>query len=229
MDNTILYEDNHLIVVIKKPGDISQSDKTGDVSLGEKISGYLKERYNKPGNVYLGLVHRLDRPVSGVMVFAKTSKAAARLQQSIKQKTFKKIYWAVVKNAPPQTSGTLLHYLLKNETKNKSFVSDAAKKGAKQAVLNYTLIGSSLNYHLLQIELETGRHHQIRAQLAAIHCPVKGDLKYGYARSNPDGSIHLHAFSLTFKHPVKEEILHFETLPGDDSVWNAFKQMHPST
>ena len=223
MNNVILYEDNHLIAVNKNSGDISQGDKTGDMPLSEKIMAYLKDKYNKKGNVYLGLIHRLDRPVSGVIVFAKTSKAAARMSEAIKQGAFKKTYWAVVKNAPPDASGTLENYLIKNEKANKSIVVSAEKNNAKKAILHYTLLATSDNYHLLQIELETGRHHQIRTQLAHMHCPIRGDVKYGYPRTNPDGSIHLHAYSARFIHPVTKNEVVIKALPPDETVWNAFK------
>lgn len=221
MENTVLFEDNHLIAVLKKSGDISQSDKTGDIPINEKIKAYLKLKYNKPGNVYLGLIHRLDRPVSGVMLFAKTSKASARMSEIIKTRAFKKIYWAVVKNAPLKTEDTLEDYLLKDEKKNKSFIVSKDKTNAKQAVLHYKHIASSDTYHLLEVELETGRHHQIRAQLAHIGCAIKGDLKYGFSRSNPDGSIHLHAYSISFKHPISKVDIYIKALPGEDPVWNA--------
>lgn len=221
MDNTILFEDNHLIAVVKKPGDISQGDKTGDVPLTEKIREYLKMKYNKPGAVYLGLLHRLDRPVSGVMLFARTGKASARMSAIIREGGFTKKYWAVVKNKPPKSEDTLEHYLLKDEKKNKSFVVANTRKGAKRAELHYKYLAGSDSYHLLEVEIKTGRHHQIRTQLAHIGCPIKGDLKYGFPRSNPDGSIHLHAYSLCFKHPVQDREINLKSLPAGDAVWNA--------
>lgn len=221
MENTILFEDNHLIALLKKPGDISQGDKTGNTPITEKLKAHLKLKYNKPGNVYLGLIHRLDRPVSGVMLFAKTSKASARMSEIIKTRSFKKIYWAAVKNSPPKKEDTLENYLWKDEKKNKSFIVSENRIGAKKAVLHYKHIASSDTYHLLEIELETGRHHQIRVQLAHIGCAVKGDLKYGFPRSNPDGSIHLHAYNISFNHPITKEAIVIKVSPYDDPVWNA--------
>jgi 23S rRNA pseudouridine1911/1915/1917 synthase len=217
----ILYIDNHLIAVNKLPGEISQSDETGDVSLFEDVKDYIKITFNKPGNVYLGLVHRIDRPVSGVLLFARTGKAAERMSTMIRDRQFKKTYWAVVKNLPPETEGRLEHYLSKNTKLNKSFVSRSDKKDAKKAILTYRLVYSLERYHLLEIQLETGRHHQIRAQLAAINCPIKGDLKYGFDRSNPDGSIHLHARKLAFEHPVTHEMITITAKPPADPIWQA--------
>ncbi len=203
----ILYEDNHLIVLNKLPGQIVQGDKTGDVCLAEEIKAFIKERDSKPGNVFCGVVHRLDRPVSGVVIFAKTSKALSRMNELVKSRQFKKIYHAVVKDMPPQPEGRLEDYLVRNEKANKSFVTkNAAAEGAKLAQLDYRLLATSKGgYHLLEVELHTGRHHQIRCQLAHLGCPIKGDLKYGAPRSNPDGSISLHAYSVTFEHPVRHE------------------------
>lgn len=228
MENTILFEDNHLIAVVKRPGDISQGDKTGDVALSDIVKDYLKIKYNKPGNVYVGLIHRLDRPVSGVMLFAKTSKAAARMHAVLLKKQLQKTYWAVIKQLPPEKEATIENYMVKNEKLNKSFIVDANKPGAKNAVLHYTLIASSDNYHLLEVDLETGRHHQIRAQLAHMGCPIKGDLKYGFPRSNTDGSIHLHAYRVRFPHPITQETIVLHSIPGNDPVWNAFAAMHNS-
>jgi 23S rRNA pseudouridine1911/1915/1917 synthase len=175
----VLYEDNHIIAVNKSNAEIVQGDKTGDEPLSDKVKTYIKKKYNKPGDVYLGVVHRIDRPVSGVVVFARTSKAATRLSQMFQEKQVKKTYWAIVKNLPEQDQGTLKHYMIKNQEKNRSKAYDSPKKNAKEAILNYKHISSSANYHLLEIDLETGRHHQIRCQLAKIGCPIRGDLKYG--------------------------------------------------
>ena len=205
---TILYEDNHLLALNKRPGQIVQGDKTGDEPLSELLKRYIKERDHKPGNVFCGVVHRIDRPVSGVVLFAKTSKALSRMNLLIQQRQLKKIYWAITKNAPPQPSGTLSDYLVRNERLNKSFVGAADIGGAKLAELDYRELGVSAGgYHLLEIDLHTGRHHQVRCQLAHIGCPIKGDLKYGAPRSNPDGSISLHARSVSFVHPVSKQPL----------------------
>lgn len=217
----ILYIDNHLIAVNKKPGEISQGDKTGDPSLLETVKEYLKVTYNKPGNVYLGLVHRIDRPVSGVLLFARTSKAAERMSAMIRERQFKKIYWAVVKNRPAEETATLEHYLIKNPHQNKSYVTTAGNPEARKASLTYHLVRSLERYHLLEIELHTGRHHQIRTQLAAIGCPIRGDIKYGFDRSNPDGSIHLHARSITFEHPVTHAPITIVANPPKDPIWDA--------
>jgi len=221
MDATldILYEDNHLIVINKKPSQIVQGDKTGDIPLPELIKAFLKEKYNKPGNVFCGVVHRLDRPTSGVVVFAKTSKALSRLTVEFKEKQTHKTYWAIVENRPPKNAATLIDFLWKNEKQNKSYVVDKNKQGAKQAILHYKLIKSSDHYHLLEIELETGRHHQIRCQLASIGCIIKGDVKYGAKRPNADKSISLHARKLTLIHPTtKEELTFVAPVPNDD-LW----------
>lgn len=186
---TVVYEDNHLIIVNKTASEIVQGDKTGDVPLSETVKQYLKEKYAKPGNVFLGVTHRLDRPVSGLVVFAKTSKALARLNEMFRKGEVKKTYWAVVKTCPQVEEGELVHYLVRNEKQNKSYAYDKEVNGSKKAVLHYRLIGHSENYYLLEVDLKTGRHHQIRCQLAKIGCPIKGDLKYGFPRSNPDGSI----------------------------------------
>jgi 23S rRNA pseudouridine1911/1915/1917 synthase len=218
----ILYEDNHLIAVYKRSSDLSQGDKTGDISLDTEIKKYLAEKYKKPGEVFLGVVHRLDRPVSGVMLFARTSKALERLNEVFRTRQVKKIYLAIVKERPPEEEATITHFLKKNETQNKSYVYDTEVKGSKEASLTYRLKGRSEKYYLLEVELHSGRHHQIRAQLAKIGCPVKGDLKYGFPRSNEDGSISLFARSLEFIHPVKKEpvsiIAHF---PEGD-IWSVF-------
>ena len=190
----IVFEDNHLIVINKKSSEIVQGDKTGDMPLSEKVKNFIKQRDNKPGNVFCGVCHRLDRPVSGIVIFAKTSKALSRMNELFRDKTIQKTYWAVVKNKPPHQTERLTHYLIKNEQTNKSKAYNEERNGTLKAELAYTLIASIANYHLLEINLFTGRHHQIRAQLSAIGCPIKGDLKYGYDRSNPNGSIHLHSY-----------------------------------
>lgn len=218
----VLHEDNHCIVVNKRPGDIVQGDKTGDEPLSEKIKKYLKEKYNKPGNVFCGVVHRLDRPTSGALVFARTSKGLSRLNDQFRNKSTRKIYWAVVENKPEPTEGSLIHYLKKNEKQNKSYAIKTETEGAKKAILHYKWLKSSDNYHLLEIVLETGRHHQIRAQLAAIGCPIKGDLKYGARRSNKDGSIHLHARHLEFEHPTTKERISVTAPVPDDPIWKFF-------
>ncbi len=218
----ILFEDNHLIAVNKSAGDISQGDRTGDVPIGDKIKSYLKEKYNKPGNVYLALVHRLDRPVSGVMLFARTGKAAERISDMLKKREVQKTYWAVVKNKPLSEKGLLVHHLKKNEKLNKSFAYNQPNVHTKEARLHYNLIASIDNYYLLEVKPETGRHHQIRVQLSTINCPVKGDLKYGYKRTNENAGIHLHARSIEFIHPVKNENVIIQASPPDDVIWNAF-------
>ena len=222
LEKRILFEDNHLIVVNKLPSEIVQGDKTGDEPLSEALKQYLKEKYHKPGQVFLGVIHRLDRPVSGVVVFAKTGKALNRINELVKQRAIQKIYWAIVKNKPPQANGKLVHYLERNEKKNKSFVRKTPGKESKEAILSYRLLASGEHYHLLEVDLYTGRHHQIRAQLAAIGCPVKGDLKYGFPRSNPDASISLHARKMSFIHPVKKEKLDITANPPADTLWDYF-------
>lgn len=223
-DIEILFEDNHLLVVSKKPGDLVQGDKTGDEPLADKLKKYIKIKYGKPGEVFLGVVHRLDRPTSGVVVFAKTSKALSRLNEQFAKKETVKTYWALVKNAPIQTKGTLTHYLKKTEANNSSKAYIKEVPGSKIAILHYAVIKKLSNYFLLEINLETGRHHQIRVQLANIGCPIKGDLKYGSARSNPDGSISLHARKLQITHPVlKTEMTFIAPLPNDP-VWQACEE-----
>jgi 23S rRNA pseudouridine1911/1915/1917 synthase len=217
----VLYEDNHLLVVNKRPGDIVQGDKTGDKPLSEVVKSYIAEKYNKPGDVFLGVVHRLDRPTSGIVVFARTSKALTRLNALFSERKTKKTYWAVVMNAPESLSEKLVHYLKRNQKQNKSYAYQNEIPESKKAILTYSVRKKLDRYVLLEIDLETGRHHQIRAQLAAIGCPVKGDLKYGFDRSNKDGSIHLHARSLTFIHPVKKEELIIVAPPPTDPIWNA--------
>ena len=220
---TVVYEDNHLIIVNKTASEIVQGDKTGDVPLSETVKQYLKEKYAKPGNVFLGVTHRLDRPVSGLVVFAKTSKALARLNEMFRKGEVKKTYWAVVKTCPQVEESELVHYLVRNEKQNKSYAYDKEVNGSKKAVLHYRLIGHSENYYLLEVDLKTGRHHQIRCQLAKIGCPIKGDLKYGFPRSNPDGSICLHARKVCFVHPVsKEQIVVTAPVP-DGNLWKAFQ------
>lgn len=221
----ILFEDNHLIVVNKTNSEIVQGDKTGDLSLDKELKQYIKEKYNKPGEVFLGVVHRLDRPVSGVVLFARTSKALARINRLFKEKMVEKVYWAIVKSTPPKENDILRHFIVRNTVKNKSFAYDVEKPGAKEALMEYELIASSDNYYLLKILLLTGRHHQIRAQLAKIGCPVKGDLKYGFSRSDKNGGISLHARSLSFIHPVRKEEVCFVADPPDEPLWNVFKML----
>jgi len=217
----ILYEDNHIIVVNKRAGDLVQGDKTGDKPLSDIVKSYLKNKYNKTGNVYLGVVHRLDRPTSGIVLFSKTSKALPRLNKLFAEKKAKKTYWAVVKNAPPNSKGTLTHWLRKNPKNNKSTAYIKDTENAKKAILHYKVLKELDNYVLLEIELETGRHHQIRCQLSSIGSPIKGDLKYGFDRSNPDGSINLHARKLEFVHPVKKEPIKIIAPLPDDTLWQA--------
>ena len=223
MVNEILFEDNHLLIVNKKPSQIIQGDKTGDKPLSEQLKDFIKERDHKPGNVFLGVVHRIDRPVSGIVIFAKTSKALTRLNEMLKNGEIHKTYWVVVKNKPNPEKGRLINWLRRDEQKNKASAYDHPAANTQKAELTYELIDQSDQYFLLQVELLTGRHHQIRAQLAKIGCPVKGDLKYGFARSNPDGSIHLHARSIEFMHPVKKEMIKLVADPPDDKLWNWFK------
>lgn len=227
LEENILFEDNHIIIINKMPSQIVQGDKTGDRPLSELVKDYLKAKYKKQGEVYLGVVHRLDRPVSGAVVFARTSKSLTRLNALIKNREVNKTYWAVVKNKPPKESDTLVNYLRRDEAKNKSFVSAKSSGNAQLASLSYTLLASSDNYFLLEIDLQTGRHHQIRAQLAAIGCPIKGDLKYGYPRSNPDASIHLHARKVSFTHPVSLKLLSIIAPLPKDPIWDYFNQQLP--
>ena len=220
---TVVYEDNHIIIVNKTASEIVQGDKTGDTPLSETVKQYLKEKYAKPGNVFIGVTHRLDRPVSGLVVFAKTSKALTRLNEMFRGSEVQKTYWAVVKNRPSQVEGELVHYLVRNEKQNKSYAYDAERPGSKKAVLHYRLIGRSQNYFLLEVDLKTGRHHQIRCQLAKIGCPIKGDLKYGAPRSNPDGSISLHARRICFIHPVSKKEICVEAPLPEDRLWHSFR------
>lgn len=220
----VIYEDNHLIAVNKKPGQIVQGDKTGDVPLPELIKTYLKEKYQKPGNVFCGVIHRLDRPVSGVCLFAKTSKGLARMNEIFQDRTVQKIYWAVSKNKPPQEKQKLVHWLVKNEATNKAKVHNKEVPGAKRAELDYELIHSSDKYFLLEVYPHTGRHHQIRAQLSSMGCPIKGDLKYGSERSNPNGSIHLHARKLVFEHPVSGEKIELTAPVPNENLWKYFEK-----
>lgn len=218
---TVVYEDNHIIIVNKTASEIVQGDKTGDVPLSETVKQYLKEKYHKPGNVFIGVTHRLDRPVSGLVVFAKTSKALSRLNEMFKNSEVKKTYWAIVKQTPAETEGELVNYLVRNEKQNKSYAYDTEKPGSKKAILHYRLIARSDNYSLLEVDLKTGRHHQIRCQLAKMGCPIKGDLKYGFPRSNPDGSICLHARRMRFVHPVSKELIDVVAPVPSDNLWRS--------
>lgn len=218
----ILYEDNHLVIVNKLPSEIVQGDKTGDTPLSEDVKSYIRNKYNKPGNVFTGVIHRIDRPVSGAVIFAKTGKALTRMNELVKNRGVKKKYWAIVQNRPDVPEGELRHFLIRNPKKNKSTAHNRTKADSKEGILLYKVIGESHKYFLLEIELITGRHHQIRAQLSAIGCPIKGDLKYGSPRSNKDASISLHARSLEFEHPVKKEKLTITAAPPQDPLWNYF-------
>jgi 23S rRNA pseudouridine1911/1915/1917 synthase len=217
----ILHEDNHIIVVNKRIGDIVQGDKTGDKPLSEVVKEYIKEKYNKPGEVFLGVVHRLDRPTTGIVVFARTSKALTRLNELFSNRETQKTYWAIVKNKPEKEQDTLVHFLKRNENNNTSKAHTKEVPESKKASLDYKIIKKLDNYFALEINLHTGRHHQIRAQLAAIGCPIKGDLKYGFDRSNPDGGIHLHARKLVFIHPVSKEVLEIIAPTPKDSIWDS--------
>jgi len=217
----VLYEDNHLIAVNKRVGDIVQGDQTGDTPLSEHVKQYIKEKYQKPGEVFLGVTHRLDRPTSGIVIFARTSKALTRLNKMFAEKETQKSYWAIVKNRPEKEKDTLVHWLQRNTKQNKSYALPKEVNGSKRGELDYSLLKELKQYYLLEINLKTGRHHQIRAQLAAIGCPIKGDLKYGFDRSNPDGGIHLHARRLEFMHPVKKEMIALIAPPPEDALWKA--------
>ena len=219
---TVVYEDNHIIVVNKTASEIVQGDKTGDTPLSEMVQLYLKEKYNKPGNVFIGVPHRLDRPVSGLVVLAKTSKALARLNDMFRNGDVKKTYWAIVKERPKELEGELQHWLVRNEKQNKSYAYDKEVKNSKKAILCYKLIAHSVNYHLLEVDLKTGRHHQIRCQLAKMGCPIKGDLKYGSSRSNPDGSICLHARRVRFTHPVSKQEIDLTAPLPQGNLWAGF-------
>lgn len=218
----VIYEDNHIIIVSKATGEIVQGDKTGDIPLSDTVKQYIKEKYQKPGNVFLGVVHRLDRPVSGLVVFAKTSKALARLNEMFRVGDVHKTYWAIVKNRPAVEEETLTHWIVRNEKQNKSYAYDKEMKNSKKAVLHYRLISSSTNYNLIEVQLFTGRHHQIRCQLAKIGCPIKGDLKYGAPRSNPDGSISLLSRHVEFVHPVSKEPISCDAPLPETDIWGSF-------
>jgi 23S rRNA pseudouridine1911/1915/1917 synthase len=217
----VLFEDNHIVIVNKRAGDITQGDKTGDKPLSEVVKEYIKDKYNKPGDVFLGVVHRLDRPTSGIIIFARTSKSLERLNKMLRDKTIHKTYWAVVKNHPKKEKDTLINYLRKNPKNNKSTAYTKEIEGSKKAVLHYTVLKKLDNYSLIEIDLETGRHHQIRTQLSTIGSPIKGDLKYGFDRSNKDGSIHLHARKIKFTHPVSKELINITAPTPKEVIWNA--------
>ncbi len=221
----VMYEDNHIIIVNKRPGEIVQGDKTGDEPLVDIVRQYIKEKYAKPGNVFCGVVHRLDRPVWGLVVFAKTSKALARMNEMFRLGSVKKTYWAITRNMPPKNEDRLVHFITTVERNNKSYAHTSPKNGTKEAALSYKLIGQSERYNLLEVNLETGRKHQIRVQLSAIGCPIRGDLKYGDKRSNPDGSISLQAHSIEFEHPVSHEHIHVTAPLPDDVLWQAFNNI----
>lgn len=218
----VVYEDNHIIIVSKSSGEIVQGDKTGDIPLSEIVKQYIKEKYQKPGNVFLGVVHRLDRPVSGLVVFAKTSKALTRLGNMFRDSEVHKTYWALTKDSPKKQEGTITSWLVRNEKQNKSYSYDHEVKDSKKAILNYQVIGRSDNYFLIEVNLLTGRHHQIRCQLSSIGCPIKGDLKYGAQRSNPDGSISLLSRKVEFVHPISKLLISVEAPIPEDNVWKAF-------
>src|SRR5690606_11159161 len=217
----VIYEDNHIIVINKRAGDLVQGDKTGDAPLAEIVKDYIREKYRKPGNVYLGVVHRLDRPTTGIVLFAKTSKALPRLNKLFKEKEARKTYLEITKVKPPLEQGTLEHWMKRNPKQNKSYANIKQIPDSKKAILHYKVLKALNNYHLIEVNLETGKHHQIRSQLSDIGCPINGDLKYGFDRSNKDGSIHLHAHRLTLTHPVKKEQLTFTAPLPEDPLWNA--------
>ncbi len=221
----ILYEDNHIIIVNKRSSDLVQGDGTGDEPLDDIVRAYIKEKYNKPGDVFLGVVHRLDRPVSGCVVYARTSKALSRLSELFRTREVKKTYWAIVSDRPPAEEGTLSNYLKKNEQQNKSYVYEKEVKGSKLAELSYRVLARSEKYYLIEVDLQTGRHHQIRAQLSAAGCPIKGDLKYGSKRSNEGGGISLHSRRVAFVHPVKNEEIKIEAPLPDDRIWKLFSNV----
>lgn len=223
----VIYEDNHIIAVNKTGNEIVQGDKTGDTPLSDLVKDYIKQKYNKPGEVYLGVCHRLDRPTSGVVLFARTSKALTRLNEMFRQDdAIKKTYWAVVDKMPAPSEGILRHWLVRNTKQNKSYAHTTEKPDSKEAILNYRLLGSSDKYHLLEIELVTGRHHQIRAQLASIGCRIKGDMKYGFPRSNPNGGIYLHARKIEFMHPVSREPVQITAQTPSDALWDYFSKFN---
>jgi 23S rRNA pseudouridine1911/1915/1917 synthase len=219
----VIYEDNHLIIVNKSSGELVQGDKTGDAPMSDHLKEYIKEKYNKPGEVFLGTVHRIDRPVTGIVIFARTSKALERMNKMFQEKGVQKTYLAVVKNRPPKEEDHLVHYLLKNEKQNKSYAKELPFPKALKCELDYKVLAHSDNYHLLEINPHTGRHHQIRSQLSFIGCPIKGDLKYGFNRSNEDGSIHLHAYAIRFIHPVTKEELYIKCPPPKEALWDFFR------
>ncbi|MBP5377127.1 MAG: RNA pseudouridine synthase [Bacteroidaceae bacterium] len=219
---TVIYEDNHIIIVSKESGEIVQGDKTGDTPLSETVKQYIKEAYAKPGNVFLGVVHRLDRPVSGLVLFARTSKALPRLNKMFAEGDIHKTYWAIVANTPPQPEGTLVHWLVRNEKQNKSYAYDHEVPNSKRAELDYKVIRKSDRYCLVEVVLKTGRHHQIRCQLAKMGCPIKGDLKYGAKRSNADGSICLHSRRMEFVHPISKKEIVVEAPVPNDNLWKSF-------
>jgi 23S rRNA pseudouridine1911/1915/1917 synthase len=222
---TVLYEDNHIIIVNKRSSDLVQGDSTGDEPLDDIVRAYIREKYNKPGDVFLGVVHRLDRPVSGCVVYARTSKALSRLSELFRTRDVRKTYWAIVSDRPPAEEGTLSNYLKKNEPQNKSYVYNTEVKGSKLAELSYRVLARSERYYLVEVDLQTGRHHQIRAQLAAAGCPIKGDLKYGSKRSNEGGGISLHSRRVSFVHPVKKEEISVEAPLPDDRIWKLFSDI----
>lgn len=222
----ILYEDNHLIAINKSGSDLVQGDETGDEPLSDRVKEYIKDKYKKPGEVYLGVVHRLDRPVTGVVLFARTSKALTRMNKMFQDKEVKKTYWAVVKDLPEEEEATLRHFILKDSKKNKSYAFPKMRLGAKEAILSFRHVSSAAKYHLLEVDLQTGRHHQIRCQLAKIGCPIRGDLKYGFARSNTNGGISLHARKISFSHPIKQEPIEIiAPVPTDDNLWREFENV----
>lgn len=220
----VLYEDNHFIAVNKQCGDLVQTDRTVDESLEEKVKRYIQDKYGKPGNVYLGVTHRIDRPVSGVVLFARTGKALSRINRLFQEKQVKKTYLAIVQSPPPEHSATLIHYIRRNEQKNKSYAFVHEVKNSRQAILQYKVLGQSERYYLLEIDLQTGRHHQIRCQLATIGCPIRGDLKYGYPRSNENGGIDLHSYKIAFIHPVSLQPIEITAPVPDDKLWRFFAQ-----
>lgn len=226
LSNRILHEDNHLIAINKESSEIVQGDRTGDTTMPDTIKIYLKDKYNKPGNVFCGVIHRLDRPTSGVILFARTSKGLERMNKQFRDKETSKTYWAILENKPPNTEGTLINYLKKNEKQNKSYVTSKDTKGSKEAILSYRLISSSERYHLVEVKLETGRHHQIRAQFSKIGCCIKGDLKYGGKRSNQDGSICLHSRVLEFNHPTTKEPIKITAPIPTNRYWQLFNAVN---